>query len=342
MTMETKLALFGGVVPGAITLGVLVLVWRVLARAEEQHEPEREGVRAWIGPVWAGPVLVAVALVLGDYTKHGWPTLWPDSNVYRYPHALGVFALAGLIEAFVRLPVWGAWCVRAVAFAGVFWMLAEGYHPGAVPTPWFVGLMGAGALGGATVATMADRGAALLPGWRAPALVAVLFAGAGPIVHVGGLSYGMHAAAPMIAFGVAGAIAGLIAPRLTLERGAMTAVVGVVYVLMIGAGVQTEALSVASLVALGLAPGAFGLAWFVRTRRPMARVGIVAAGLIVLLGVSLGLAMIASGGSSEEEEYDPFARASGAGTPRIAELAVARLRGEDDGLDEHRGRARRG
>ncbi len=297
--METKLALFAGVIPGAISLAVLVLAWRMLRENSTR------------GAAWASPVLVAVAVVLGDYSKFGLPELWPDSNTYRFPHAAGVLAIAGLIEALIRLPAWGALLVRAIAYAGVTWMLCEGYHPQVLSTGQLAGLIGVASVGMALVAHAADRGAAALPGWRGPAMLAVVFMAAGPLALLGGLSYGMHLATAMIAFTVAAAIVGLIAPRLSLSGGGVTVLVGVVLALILGMGVQTEPVSVGALIALALTPAAIGVAALIPKHRERTRVWFT--GLCVLGGLSLAFGQLLTARAEIERERadDPYADSYG-------------------------------
>lgn len=293
--METKLALFAGVIPGAISLLVLAVLWRWRGRG------------AGDGPLWAAPVLIAVAVVLGDSSKFGLPELWPDSNTYRFPHAAAVLALAGLIEALTRLPAWGTLFVRASAYVGVCCMLCEGYHPQVLSTGQLVGLIGIASVGMALVAHAADRGAAALPGWRGPALLAVLFMAAGPLALLGGLSYGMHLATAMIALTVAAAIAGVVAPRLTLSSGGVTALVGMLLALILGMGVQSEPVSVGSLIALALTPAAIGVAALIPEHRRRARVWFT--GLCVLGGLSLAFGQLLTARAQIERERadDPYA-----------------------------------
>ncbi len=293
--METKLALFAGVIPGAVTLLTLAVMWRWRGRS------------GGVGPLWVAPVLVGLALVLGDFSKFGMPELWPDSNTYRFPHVAALLTLAGLVEALTRLPAWGVLAMRSAAYAGVVWMLSEGYSPQVLSTAELVGLIAVASAGMALVAHAADRGAASLPGWRGPSVLAVVFVAAGPLAFLGGLSYGMHVATAMIAFTVAGAIAGFFAPRLTLRGGGVTSLVGVVLALILGMGVQSEPVSIGALLALGASPAAIGVAALVPGSRRRARVWFSGLCMLGVLALAYGQMLEAKAALERERADDPYA-----------------------------------
>jgi hypothetical protein len=300
MSMEAKLALFGGVIPGLFSGVVLLVAWLLHARRQQQTEPDR----ASRGPVWLAPPLITLAYAFGDYSKNNLPQLWPDSNNHRYVHAVALIGLLGLLTGLVRLPIVAAYPLRAAVMGGAFWMLVEGYHPHAVPSVQFYGWLAASALVGAGIITAAEIGAAHLRRGSAPGVLLIACAGAGPVLLLGNLSYGMHGIVPMIAFCSAALIVGLIVSRFRLDRGGATVITGVILVLAIGAGFQNEVVSMTSLLLLAMSPAALAVAAALKERAWWLRLVAAGAAVAVLVGSSLVTAQIAQ---PEPDPDDPYA-----------------------------------
>jgi len=307
MSMEVKLALFGGVIPGLISGIALLAAWWLhtkRGKKPESRDQETKPDRAPKGPVWLAPPLLALAYALGDYSKNNLPQLWPDSNNYRYVHAVALIALLGLLHSLVRLPMWIAYPIRAAVMGGVFWMLVEGYHPHAVPSVQFYRWMAATAILGAGIMTSAEIGAARLRRGLAPAAYLIISAGAGPVLLLSNLSYGMHGIVPMIAFCSAALIVGLIVKTFRLDRGGASVISGVVIVLCIGAGFQNEVVSMPALLLLAGSPAALLLAVPLAKRRWWIRLLAVGAATGVLVGASLLTVQLAQ---PQPDPDDPYA-----------------------------------
>ena len=62
MQLETKIALFGGLIPGAVALAVLLPAWRRAGRrsGDDQGGPRR-------GPFWLAPLCTIVILTVFMY-----------------------------------------------------------------------------------------------------------------------------------------------------------------------------------------------------------------------------------------------------------------------------------
>ena len=136
--MDTKaLMLFGGFIPGSIALVFLIAAWYIHAfkksRVDHLEDAEADDGHTLVvsaGPRWVLALMLAVGFAGADYPANGIAELWPDGNNYRFVHAIGLIALVGVLDGLVRLPMLVMFGFRSLAYAGAFWMLAEGYVPG--------------------------------------------------------------------------------------------------------------------------------------------------------------------------------------------------------------------
>ncbi|MEM9560440.1 MAG: hypothetical protein AAF995_09045 [Planctomycetota bacterium] len=285
--MEVRLALFAGVIPGFVTLVLLTWIWRRAARRQVEGPIT--------GGLWAVPLIVGGAFLAGDWVVNGRPQFWPDSNNYRYVHAIGLIALLGVLDALVRLPAWALFIARACTLSGVGLMLTEGYAPQSIEWHDLAGWLALLGVGGAGVLGFADRGARELPAYATAGTLAAGGVVALPALFLIGSAYGAQVGAAFVAVATAAGVAGLIVRRATLPRGTVTMIGGGLLALLIGAGVQWEVASVPATVLLGLTPLALGAAGVIARGRGLAG---------LLLGVSLAL-LIAGGSAGLSYWADP-------------------------------------
>lgn len=290
-----RVVLHGGVIPGAIALIVLGLVW--WRDSVKRVHPE-SAVRP---PAWALPLVLTVGLVLADWVVKQKISWWPTSNVQRVPHAAGLIALVAIAGALLRVP----WPVRAVAralaFAGATWMLTEGYRPGVLSTAQLWMLVASAGVAGAAVATLADAGLAKTRGWTGPAAVIVLLGMTQPFLHFAGFSSGSIALVGPIAAMTSALLVALVFRGFALGGAAATVLVGLVLISLLGAGVQTEPKSVPALLLIAAAP----LALAARFRGPVATLALRAGMIGVLVAGAFGFLALAESQTPDEE--DPYA-----------------------------------
>ncbi|MGV6813974.1 MAG: hypothetical protein ACWA5W_03075, partial [Phycisphaerales bacterium] len=164
--LQQRLMIYGGLIPGALALVLLLAAWYIHAFAQSRvdhldhvdAEGDAELARVSDGPRWLLPMLLAIGFAGADYAANETFQLWPEANNYRYTHAIGLIMLVGLIEGLVRLPMVLGFVVRVLGFGGAFWMLSEGYVPGVfADSSVLIGSTIFASLAGALVATGVDR-----------------------------------------------------------------------------------------------------------------------------------------------------------------------------------------
>jgi len=202
--METRIALWGGVLPGAVVFLGLVLAWRALGKRGA-------------GPRWTAPALFAVAFAVADWVAHGAPDLWPRDVTYRFMHAAAALLLAGVVESQISRPAIARHIVRAAALAVVSWMFLEGWPRwgAAELAAWTAGAAGASVL----LVAVVDRICEARPGWTGPALLVIPAAGAMPTLFFGKYATGAQLAAGLVAIAAGASIAGVVAPSQKISRG---------------------------------------------------------------------------------------------------------------------------
>jgi|GEM_PF-3018709 len=339
MSDEMKLALIGGVLPGLITGVAMLAAWLIWARQRANAARSAADIpeslhREHFGPVWVGPVVLAIGYVLADSVTNGPPQLWPDNNTYRYPHVAAALGLLGVLE--------GLWTqrtllresvialARAGVLAGCVWMIGEGYYDaGTRSADQFFGWMAVVAIGGAVAMRLADAGASVLSG-RVLGLLLSLLAGATmPVLFLTGSALLTRTTTGLVAFAAAAALAAWIVWFLTrttdaepphwsrlvrLDRGVTTVFTGLIVVGAAGVAFQTypAAKGPAALLLIGLAPATLGiLAAGTSTLGRVAPARIVAAvaALLLTLGAAAGIAQLgqpAEDDSSDDPSYEYY------------------------------------
>ncbi len=300
--LQERLVMYGGVIPGAVSLVLLLAAWYLHAlkrsRADhfevgdrgfdEEEFDEEQGERSVSdGPRWVLPMLLAGGFAGADFAANDVFHLWPDGNNYRFIHAIVLIALVGVVEGLVRLPMLVGFVLRVLGFGGAFWMLGEGYV-GSVfaDSSMFVGSAIFAAFAGAFVATAADRTSEETPAW-VDAITWLIIAGASmPIFLQNHFSTGAMIPAGIIAVLVSTLIVGLIFRYLRLSGGGVTVLVGFMLTMLVGSMIQTGVVNLSAVLLLALSP----MVLLVRGRSKSSF------GLLMMRVVMLALVLGSSGG----------------------------------------------
>lgn len=255
--VQQKLMVWGAGVPGVLTLVVLLALWYLHTRKVSLDEGHDEDAPKRSGPRWALPVLLALGFLGANSAQYASIPWWSSDNSYRLPHALGVVALLGVLEGFVRVPRLLGFVLRVITYGGVFAMLAWGYkgNEAIFASEWvFFGWMGVGASLAALLATLHEDASESAPGWvDALGWLGVLGA-ASPVLFFNG-----YATGPLVLTGILSVLGvcvlvGALCSTFRLARGGVTVLVGAVLVVAIGATVHSEIRSVpAGVLLLGAA-----------------------------------------------------------------------------------------
>ena len=315
--LQERLVIYGGFIPGAISLILLIGVWYIhafkksridhLEDIEDDNEGEERNAQAVLdGPRWMLALMLLVGFAGADFAANKVFHLWPDSNNYRYTHAFALIALVGMLEGFVRLPMLVAFGFRFLAYGGAFWMLAEGYASTVFgDTATFVGSTLFVALASALVSTAGDRNSEETPAW-VDAITWLVIAGASmPILLFNHFSTGAMIPAGIIAVLVSALLTSLIFRDLRLSRGGVTVLVGLMLTMLTGSIIQTGVDNLPAVLLLALSP----MVTVIPMKTPSGFRMLIAR--MILLGVILGSAgaMLYWSSQSEqgEAEYDPYA-----------------------------------
>jgi hypothetical protein len=317
--LQQRMMIYGGFVPGAISLVLLAAVWYIHAfkKSREDHleqELDEDGepiLRRSDGPRWMLPIMLAMGFVGADYAANFTIHLWPDGNNYRFSHAIGLVALVGIIEGLVRLPLLVAFGLRFVAYVGAFWMLAEGYIDTVLGGQTsFVASAGLVGLTAALVATGADRnceenGTEKSYTWVESISWIVLAGASMPVYLKNSFSIGAMIPAGIIAVMTSTMLLGLIFKDLRLSRGGISVLVGLFVTMLTGSLIQTGVEFLPSVLLVAISPMVMLIP--LGDRSGLSRLII----RLVLIGVVMGSAMGSlmmweSEQGSSETEYDPY------------------------------------
>ena len=260
--LEQRLMIFGGFIPGIISMILLMTAWYVHRRKQSRIDSEDVAKQraSSVGPRWMLPLMLACGFagadIAANYTIH----FWPDGNNYRFTHAIVLIAIVGIFEGFFALPMLAAFALRFLAYAGAFWMLAEGYTQtvfGNLPT--FIGSTLFAGLASAVIATVLDRSSEdnrsqnnrawvdLIP-WIVIAGVSM------PVLLKNSFAIGAMIPVGIIAVLISTFITSLIFRSLCIARGGVTVLIGFLLTMLTGSIIQTGAVYLPSLLLLALAP----------------------------------------------------------------------------------------
>ncbi len=319
--LQERLVMFGGMIPGAVSLVLLLGAWYVHAfrKSREDHfedeafdedGAEEEQVHAACaglgGPRWLLPMLLAGGFAGADYAANEVFHLWPDGNHYRFTHAIVLIALVGVVEGLVRLPMLVGFVVRALGFGGAFWMLTEGYVGSVfVDSSMFVGSAIFAALASALVGSAIDRQSEETPAW-VDSISWIIIAGASmPIFLQNHFSTGAMIPAGIIAVLVSTLIVGLIFRDLRLSRGGVTVLVGFMLTMLTSSIIQTGAVNLPAVLLLALSPMVMLVPGRSRSSFGLLLMRVVL--LVLVLGAAAGLMAYGGGGDGDGVEVDPYA-----------------------------------
>ena len=261
MSMEVRLLVFAGLVPGFVTGLTMLGAW--LWHGKRTRRAHESGKSVGRGPVWLAPQLLAAAFVPAVYAFDA-VVGWSNDITKRYPHAMALAGVAGVLTALL-----GQTCpwrrtvltvVRALAFGGMAWMLIEGIRPDLLPRVEMWGWVAVAAVGGAGWAGAGEAAAGRARGWALAFVSAALGGGLMGAMFLGNFAPGTNMLVAVVAVSTAAGVAGLIARRVVLADGFATVLVGVVVLMLCGVGIQTEPVSAAALALVAVSPVALVLA----------------------------------------------------------------------------------
>lgn len=314
--LQQRLMLFAGFIPGGIAFAALLVGWYFHAFRESRtdlDDPDENRTPS-PGPRWLLPILLALGVAGAEYAVNYKFHLWPDDNTYRYTHAIVLIALMGVAEGLVSLPLFVAFIMRALAYAGAFWMLSEGFTETVLGgSTNLVAYTLFAALATAIIATGADRIAQRNHhdrplGWI-DAITWTMIAGAlMPIMKENYFAIGAMLPAGIIAVLVSACIVGLIFRSLSLARGGITVLVGFYMMMLTGSIVQAGTENLPSVLLVTILPLVVlvPLHTSSRVKRLLARVALVAVvgGVATLfaLGPKLDAWPENGGGDQAEDE----------------------------------------
>lgn len=299
--LQQRLMLLGGFIPGGIAFAALLIAWYIHAFRESRTDldDEDDARTPSPGPRWLLPILLAVGVVGADLAVNSKFQLWPDANSYRFPHAITLIALMAVAEGLVALPLLAVFFMRTLAYAGAFWMLAEGYTDTVLAgSTNLVAYTLFAALAAALFATSADRIASRnhhdrTLGWLDAITWILIIAAMMPVLFVNNFGFGAMIPAGIIAVLSSATIVALIFRSFTLTRGGITVLSGFVMMLLTGSLVQTGADNLPSILLITILPLVVLIPLHTpsRIKRLIARVVLVAAvggaGVLFAMGPQL-------------------------------------------------------
>ncbi|MDF1809397.1 MAG: hypothetical protein P1U42_06845 [Phycisphaerales bacterium] len=314
--LKERLMLYGGLIPGAISLVLMMSVWYFHAfqqsradHIDDQYVDENEegsssrSKRKSFGPRWMLPILLALGFAGADFASNEMLHLWPEGNNYRFTHAISLIALAAVVEGLISLPILLGFGIRILAYGGSFWMLTEGYESGVFgDTPTFVGYTIVAAIFATMIATVADKNSEETPAWLDSITWLVIAGGTMPILLLNHFSIGAMIPAGIIAVLVSTLITSLIFRNVRLSRGGVTVLVGFILTMISGSVVQTGADFLPSVILLAIAPVVACVP--LKGHSGIWKLGIRLIMLIVILGAAGGLMQwSASNQDADESGY---------------------------------------
>lgn len=311
--LQQRLMIFGGLIPGTISILLLLVIWYIHARKQSRIDKSdsTEQCASSVGPRWMLPLVLAIGFAGADYAANYIFHLWPDGNNYRFTHAIILIASVGIVEGFIALPILAALALRFIAYAGAFWMLAEGYIQtvfGNMPT--FVGSTLFAAMACSLIATASDRSSEDNASQNKKAWVdlitwIVIAAASMLILLKNSFSIGAMIPVGIIAVLTSALITSLLFRSLCIARGGVTVLVGFLFTMLIGSIIQTGTDYLPSLLLLALSP----MVMLIPLKTPsgfrllLARMIL----LLIILGSSVGtIYWSQSADQQNSDEVDPY------------------------------------
>ena len=257
------------------------------------------------------PVLLVVGFigaVSAQFPSFQW---WPGDNTYRLPHAMVLLGVLGVTEGLFRFNTLAAFVVRSLIYAGIFWILSSGYRDNDLifANDWaYYGWWGVAAMIPALLSTLHEQGSESTPGWVDAGCWMLVLGGMMPTLFFNGYATGATVLPGILAVLGPAAVVGLICKPLTLKRGAISVLMGIVLIVFVGSSVHSELRSLPPAILL-LGAVCTGILRF--DGESVFRYIIVRAGIAaVLLGGAALLAHhehAAVDGGDDTGEYDPYA-----------------------------------
>ena len=268
-----KLKIWGGLVPAAITFLVLLSLWFLHTRKAIWKEVTESDlpVKKPRGPRWALPILISLGFLGATYSQFPSIPFWPSDNTYRLAHAVILISFVGAVGGVIRIPLMFRYLGLVLVLSLVYWMLTEGYQENtaifAHRTEYF-GYACVAALGGAALIVKIDETSNETWGWVDAGCWILFFGLSMPIWFWNGYATGSNVVPGVLAVLGSAAIVALICKPIRLSSGAITSLVGVAVVLLIGASVHSGVRSLPAfaliIVGLGLQGIPINTKWSIR------------------------------------------------------------------------------
>ncbi len=301
--LRMTLTLFGGVAPGVVAFLALFIAWGIHARRSTVREIESEAAEPTDGPRWVVPMLIAGGLLACDWIINSGVIAWPTSATERYFHAITLIGLLAMAEGLLRVPGIVTIAIRAVGYGVAIWMLASPYVASEILSQHdLIGTIIIGGFGGSLIAHHADRAHETTSAWKAGIVQLLAFGGLMPIMFALGWAVGSMMLISVVAVLVNVVLVGLIFRRMRIARGGTSVLVGILVVLLCGAGIQSEPISLPALGAIALLP----LAATMPGKDSIGTLFVRVAGVAVLLAATGGVLMAQS--TPADDPYAEYAQ----------------------------------
>lgn len=296
--------LIGGVLPGVISLALLVAPWLIWRGGRGQ-------ARAALMAAWIAPIAMAISFLPATLVSNKHAMLWPVNASERglavVAVALGAALLSLLLaRAFRRGPMVGrvvAASMPAVAGAFAAYALLKPLHPHAVPMPMFVGLIVGSGLWVAISSRLLGAASTARPGAIVPALLSIGLFGASLVMLFSAIGVFAQATGGLVAAMSSATLIGLWKRSHSLDAAAFVVPLSVLAYFLIGAWQLSPRPPLGSLAIIAAMPLVFAAVatLLITGQRGRLILGLVAASLYVGGAVAWGYSIYAA--SQSESDY---------------------------------------